>query len=79
MKRCGGKLPVWDFDCPEAKVDTQAAAILLWAVKEIQAMGSSASKIDAFVKLMASYGIILELCRTGIVALERGNNTLFNK
>ena len=49
IDRCGGKLPVWDFDCPEAKVDTQAAAILLWAVKEIQAMGSSASKIDASV------------------------------
>ena len=37
------------------------------------------SKIDAFIKLMMTYGIIIELCRTGIVALERGNNTLFNK
>ena len=36
------------------------------------------SKIDAFVKLMVPYGI-LEMCRTGIVALERGNTTLLNK
>ena len=35
------------------------------------------SKIDAFVKLMIPFGII-EMCRTGIVALERGDNTLFN-
>ena len=36
------------------------------------------SKIDAFVKLMVPYGV-LEMCRTGIVALERGNTTLLNK
>ena len=35
------------------------------------------SKIDAFVKLMQPFGI-LEMCRTGIVALERGANTLFS-
>ncbi len=35
-------------------------------------------KIDAFIKLMAPFGII-EMCRTGIVALERGSNTLLNK
>ena len=35
------------------------------------------SKIDAFVKLMQPFGI-LEMCRTGIVALERGASTLFN-
>ncbi len=35
------------------------------------------SKIDAFVKLMQPFGI-LEMCRTGIVALERGAHTLFN-
>jgi acetolactate synthase-1/3 small subunit len=34
------------------------------------------SKIDAFVKLMQPFGI-LEMCRTGVVALERGANTLF--
>ena len=36
------------------------------------------SKIDAFVELMKPYGII-EMCRTGIVALERGNSTLLTK
>ena len=36
------------------------------------------SKIDAFVKLMQPYGI-LEMCRTGIVALDRGSKTLFTE
>ncbi len=36
------------------------------------------TKIDAFVELMKPYGII-EMCRTGIVALERGVTTLLNK
>ena len=35
-------------------------------------------KIDAFIKLMIPYGII-EMCRTGIVALDRGKVTLLNK
>ncbi len=35
-------------------------------------------KIDAFVQLMIPYGII-EMCRTGIVALERGQDTLLGK
>lgn len=35
-------------------------------------------KIDAFIQLMIPFGII-EMCRTGIVALERGNNTLLDK
>ena len=33
------------------------------------------SKIDAIVKLMQPFGI-LEMCRTGVVALDRGANTL---
>ena len=36
------------------------------------------SKIDAFIELMKEYGII-EMCRTGIVALDRGNSTLLEK
>lgn len=36
------------------------------------------SKIDAFIELMKPYGII-EMCRTGIVALERGTTTLLEK
>ena len=36
------------------------------------------SKIDAFVKLMQPFSI-LEMCRTGIVALDRGTETLFSK
>ncbi len=36
------------------------------------------SKIDAFIEIMKPYGII-EMCRTGIVALERGNGTLLEK
>ena len=36
------------------------------------------TKIDAFIKLMIPYGII-EMCRTGIVALDRGSTTLLGK
>ena len=36
------------------------------------------TKIDAFIKLMLPYGII-EMCRTGVVALDRGNENLFDK
>ena len=36
------------------------------------------TKIDAFIKLMIPFGVI-EMCRTGIVALERGSETLLGK
>lgn len=37
-----------------------------------------ASKINAFIELIKPYGI-LEMCRTGLVALERGENCLKSK
>ncbi len=40
----------------------------------IEITGES-SKIDAFIELVAGYGII-EVCRTGIVALKRGNGSI---
>lgn len=36
------------------------------------------SKLNAFIELMKPFGI-LEMCRTGVVALERGSNCLKNK
>ncbi|MBQ2391972.1 MAG: acetolactate synthase small subunit [Clostridia bacterium] len=33
------------------------------------------SKVDAFIEIMDNYGII-EMCRTGIIAMERGNKML---
>lgn len=36
------------------------------------------SKVDAFIELMKPYGI-MEMCRTGIVAIERGDNCLKTK
>ncbi len=36
------------------------------------------SKTEAFIKLMQPFGI-MEMCRTGVVALDRGNLTLLNK
>lgn len=36
------------------------------------------NKINAFIDYMKPYGII-EMCRTGIVALERGSETLMSK
>ena len=35
-------------------------------------------KIDAFIELMKPLGI-LEMCRTGIVAIERGSETMFSQ
>lgn len=36
------------------------------------------SKIDAFIELLKPYGI-MEMCRTGLVAIERGDNCLKTK
>ena len=60
-------------------VDVFRASVIDYSTEGmcIEVTGSP-SKIDAFVKLMQPFGI-LEMCRTGIVALERGANTLFYK
>ena len=36
------------------------------------------SKVDAFITLMVPFGVI-EMCRTGLVALERGKNSLLDR
>ncbi len=58
-------------------VDVFRASVIDYSIEAmcIEVTGNP-SKIDAFVKLMQPFGI-LEMCRTGIVALERGANTLF--
>ena len=60
-------------------VDVFRASVIDYSTDEmcIEVTGSP-SKIDAFVKLMQPFGI-LEMCRTGIVALDRGASTLFSK
>lgn len=60
-------------------VDVFRASVIDYSTESmcIEVTGNP-SKIDAFVKLMQPFGI-LEMCRTGIVALDRGSSTLFNK
>ena len=60
-------------------VDVFRASVIDYSPESmcIEVTGSP-SKIDAFVKLMQPFGI-LEMCRTGIVALDRGTVTLLNK
>lgn len=57
-------------------VDVFRANVIDYSVESmcIEVTGAP-SKIDAFVKLMEPFGI-LEMCRTGIVALDRGTKTL---
>ena len=60
-------------------VDVFRASVIDYSPESmcIEVTGSP-SKIDAFVKLMEPFGI-LEMCRTGIVALDRGSKTLFSE
>ena len=60
-------------------VDVFRASVIDYSTESmcIEVTGNP-SKIDVFVKLMQPFGI-LEMCRTGIVALDRGSATLFNK
>ena len=62
-----------------AAVDVYRAKVTDYTVNEmcIEITGDP-SKIDAFVTLMLPYGII-EMCRTGIVALDRGATSLLTK
>ena len=59
-------------------VDVFRASVIDYSMESmcIEVTGNP-SKIDAFVKLMEPYGI-LEMCRTGVVALDRGANTLMD-
>ena len=60
-------------------VDVYRAKVIDYTLDEmcIEITGDP-NKIDAFVKLMTNYGII-EMCRTGIVALDRGATSLLTK
>ena len=60
-------------------VDVFRASVIDYAPESmcIEVTGTP-SKTEAFIKLMQPFGI-LEMCRTGVVALDRGNNTLLNK
>ena len=60
-------------------VDVFRASVIDYSTESmcIEVTGNP-SKIDAFVKLMQPFGI-LEMCRTGIVALDRGTSTLLQK
>jgi acetolactate synthase-1/3 small subunit len=59
-------------------VDVFRASVIDYSMESmcIEVTGNP-SKIDAFVKLMEPYGI-LEMCRTGVVALDRGASTLMD-
>ena len=60
-------------------VDVYRAKVIDYTTDEmcIEITGDP-SKIEAFIRLMIPFGII-ELCRTGIVALDRGSTTLLGK
>ena len=60
-------------------VDVFRAKVVDYSPSEmcVEVTGDS-PKMDAFVALMEPFGI-MEMCRTGIVALDRGSVTLLNK
>ena len=62
-----------------AATDVYRAKVIDYTTDEmcIEVTGDP-TKIDAFIKLMIPFGII-EMCRTGIVALERGASSLLAK
>ena len=70
---------------PETRPDIMAAAEIYRAkiidyqsdVMSVELTGEPL-KLDAFIKIMMPLGI-LEMCRTGIVAIERGTNKMLNQ
>lgn len=70
---------------PETRPDIMAAAEIYRAkiidystdVMSVELTGEPV-KLDAFIKIMMPLGI-LEMCRTGIVAIERGTDTMINQ
>ena len=70
---------------PETRAEIMAAAEIYRAkiidystdVMSVELTGEPI-KLDAFIKIMMPLGI-LEMCRTGIVAIERGTNTMLNQ
>ncbi len=72
-------------NCPESRAEIMAAVNVYRAkIIDYTAEGmcieitGDPAKIDAFIQLMIPFGI-LEMCRTGVVALDRGESTLFAK
>ena len=70
---------------PENRAEIMAAAevykgkIIDYSVSTISVeVTGEPVKIDAFIELMKPLGI-LEMCRTGIVAIERGAETMFSQ
>lgn len=69
-------------NCPETRQDI-LAAVDIFRSKIIDYSTTSlcceltgeTTKINAFIELLKPFGII-EMCRTGLVALERGSNCL---
>lgn len=69
-------------NCPETRQDI-LAAVDIFRSKIIDysttalccELTGESTKVNAFIELLKPFGII-EMCRTGIVALERGNNCL---
>lgn len=70
---------------PETRAEIMAAAEIYRAkiidystdVMSVELTGEPI-KLDAFIKIMMPLGI-LEMCRTGIVAIERGTDTMINQ
>ena len=62
-----------------AAAEVYRAKVIDYTVNEmcIEVTGDP-TKIDAFIGLMRPFGV-LEMCRTGVVALERGAGTLLGK